>query len=56
MERERGGYSGEVAWDGRDDLSRRVRIGMYLLHLEAFDASGMLVAAAKAVVAVAGRL
>jgi hypothetical protein len=56
MERERGGYEGETVWDGRDDLSRRVRMGMYILHLEAFDGSGVMVATARAVVALAGRL
>ncbi len=56
MERERGGYSGETVWDGRDELSRRVRMGMYILHLEARSASGALVATAKRAIAVAGRL
>jgi hypothetical protein len=56
MERERGGYEGETVWDGRDDLSRRVRMGMYILHLDAFDGSGTLVATARTVVVVAGRL
>jgi hypothetical protein len=56
MERERGGYAGETVWDGRDDLSRRVRMGIYILHLEAFDGSGAVVATARMVVAVAGRL
>jgi hypothetical protein len=56
MERERGGYGGDAAWDGRDDDSRRVRMGVYILHLEARDAGGAVLAAAKAVVAVAGRL
>ena len=56
MERERGGYEGETVWDGRDDLSRRVRMGMYILHLEAFDESGTMVATARGVVALAGRL
>lgn len=56
MEREKGGYEGETVWDGRDDLSRRVRMGMYVLYLEARDASGSAVATAKTVVAVAGRL
>ena len=55
-ERERGGYEGEAVWDGRDDLSRRVRMGMYILHLDAYDGSGRLVATARTVVVVAGRL
>ena len=56
MERERGGYEGETVWDGRDDFSRRVRMGMYILHLEALDSSGSTAATARAVVAVAGKL
>jgi hypothetical protein len=55
-ERERGGYEGEAVWDGRDDLSRRVRMGMYILHLDACDGSGRPVATARTVVVVAGRL
>jgi hypothetical protein len=56
MEREMGGYAGETVWDGRDDLTRRVRMGIYILHLEAFDRSGATVATARMAVAVAGRL
>jgi hypothetical protein len=55
-ERERGGIEGAAAWDGRDDLARRVRMGLYILHLEARDESGVTIASARTVVAVAGRL
>ena len=56
MERERGGFAGETVWDGRDDRSRRVRMGTYILHLEAYDGAGAMVAAVKTAVAVSGRL
>ncbi|MBP1678480.1 MAG: hypothetical protein H6Q29_391 [Bacteroidetes bacterium] len=56
MERERGGFAGETVWDGRDDRSRRVRMGTYILHLEAYDGAGAMVAAVRTAVAVSGRL
>lgn len=50
------GPEGEVVWDGLDDERRRVRMGIYLILLEAADARGGTVRQAKAAVVVAGRL
>jgi flagellar hook assembly protein FlgD len=50
------GARGEIVWDGRDDEGQRVRIGRYIVLLEAVDESGNLVDASKAVVVVAGKM
>lgn len=50
------GPEGEMVWDGLDDERRRVRMGIYLILLEAADARGGTVRQAKAAVVVAGRL
>jgi hypothetical protein len=51
-----GGAQGEIIWDGLDDDRQRVRIGPYVLYLEAADSRGGTVATAKAVVVVARKL
>ncbi len=51
-----GGARGEIIWDGLDDDRQRVRIGPYIVYLEAGDSWGGTVATAKAVVVVARKL
>jgi len=50
------GAEGEIIWDGLDDGKQRVRVGPYIIFLEALDVQGGTVATAKAVVVVATRL
>ena len=50
------GPTGEVIWDGLDTEKQRVRIGPYIVFLEAIDGQGGIVAAAKGVVVVATKL
>jgi hypothetical protein len=50
------GAQGEIIWDGFDDAKQRVRIGPYIVYLEALDSRGGTVATAKAVVVVATKL
>ncbi|MEX1276932.1 MAG: lamin tail domain-containing protein, partial [Bacteroidota bacterium] len=50
------GPTGEVIWDGLDTQKQRVRIGPYIVFLEAIDGQGGIVAAAKGVVVVATKL
>ncbi|MBL0174867.1 MAG: lamin tail domain-containing protein [Ignavibacteria bacterium] len=50
------GSTGQVLWDGRDDAGRRVRLGMYVMLLEACDARLVDTGAVKGVVVVASRL
>jgi hypothetical protein len=50
------GPRGEIVWDGLDDGKQRVRIGPYILFLEAIDSQGGTIATAKAVVVVATKL
>ena len=50
------GTSGEAVWDGYDNSRRPLRIGIYILHLEAIDAEGGSLVAAKKAVVVARRL
>ncbi|MGH2566774.1 MAG: lamin tail domain-containing protein, partial [Bacteroidota bacterium] len=50
------GAEGEIVWDGLDDGRQRVRIGPYIIFLEALDSQGGTVATAKAVVVVATKL
>jgi hypothetical protein len=45
---------GSLIWDGRDDLRRRVRVGMYVVLLEGWESGGARSVSAKCV-AVAGR-
>jgi hypothetical protein len=50
------GAQGTVVWDGRDDERRNVRMGIYILLLEALDRRGGTVMTARATVVVATRL
>jgi hypothetical protein len=50
------GAHGELVWDGLDDVRQRVRIGPYILYLEAIDGEAGILATCKAVVVVAARL
>ena len=50
------GSRGEIIWDGFDDNRNKARIGIYVVLLEALDASGGNVQALKGVVVVATRL
>lgn len=47
------GAQGGVIWDGTDDGKQRVRVGPYIIYLEAVDAQSGTVVTAKAVVVVA---
>jgi hypothetical protein len=46
---------GSLAWDGRDDLRRRVRVGMYVVVMEAWEPGGNRSLAGHCVAVVAGR-
>ena len=48
--------SGTILWDGLDDNRQRVRMGMYIILFEAFDAYGGSVRTMKDVAVVARRL
>jgi hypothetical protein len=50
------GPHGEIVWDGLDDSRQRVRIGPYIVLIEAIDGQAGILATAKAVVVVAARL
>jgi hypothetical protein len=50
------GSSGQVIWDGLDDDKQKVRIGIYVVFLEAIDGTGGVLESMKAAVVVAGRL
>jgi hypothetical protein len=50
------GPNGEIVWDGLDDAKQRVRIGPYIVYIEAIDGQAGILASAKAVVVVATRL
>ena len=50
------GPHGEIVWDGLDDRGQRVRIGPYIVFIEAIDGQAGILATAKAVVVVATRL
>jgi hypothetical protein len=45
---------GSIAWDGRDNLRRRVRVGRYVVVLEAWESGGVRSVSARCV-AVVGR-
>lgn len=51
-----GAFSGDVVWDGRDEQQRRVRMGVYVILLEALDEAGGTMLTAKAVAVVGGKL
>lgn len=48
--------SGTIMWNGRDDSNTRVRMGMYVIVVEAVDPRGGVVHAMKGVAVVATRL
>ncbi|MGD1044886.1 MAG: lamin tail domain-containing protein [Bacteroidota bacterium] len=50
------GTQGEIVWDGNGDDKRRVRIGVYVIFLEATDRSSNKVITAKAVAVVTTKL
>jgi hypothetical protein len=50
------GPHGEIVWDGLDDSKQRVRIGPYIVFIEAIDGQAGMLATAKAVVVVATKL
>ena len=50
------GPKGEIVWDGLDDAKQRVRIGPYIVFIEAIDGQAGILATAKAVVVVAAKL
>jgi hypothetical protein len=50
------GPSGEVVWNGYDHDGRRVRIGIYIVLLEAIDDGGGMLVRLKSPVIVAARL
>ncbi|MFQ6091529.1 MAG: lamin tail domain-containing protein [bacterium] len=50
IDQESSGSTGEVVWTGRDDRNRRLRMGVYILYLEAMNAQmGVLDRAKKSV-------
>jgi hypothetical protein len=51
-----GGGQGDLIWDGRDDDRLRVRVGIYVVFVEAVDGQSGLRSSAKAVVVLAGKL
>ncbi|MBM4165680.1 MAG: hypothetical protein FJ218_01960 [Ignavibacteria bacterium] len=50
------GATGEIIWDGKDDDGKTVRIGTYIVFLEALDSFGGNVYSTKAVVVVAAKM
>ena len=50
------GRAGEIIWDGLDDSRQRLRIGMYILLLEAVDNSSQATEMQKLVVVIASKL
>jgi hypothetical protein len=48
--------TGQIIWDGLDDERRRLRMGIYIVLLEAIDSAGGTIESAKAAAVVAGRL
>jgi hypothetical protein len=50
------GPQGEIVWDGLDDAKQRVRIGPYVVFIEAIDSQGGTIATARAVAVVATKL
>jgi hypothetical protein len=50
------GGGGEIVWDGRDDDKQRVRIGPYIVLIQATDTEGGEPVSAKGVVVVATKL
>jgi hypothetical protein len=50
------GSTGEAVWDGFDNDRRPLRMGIYILFLEAIDGQGGMIVAAKKAVVVARKL
>ncbi len=50
------GSLGDIIWDGFDDDRQRLRMGIYIVLLEALDSVGGSVETAKSVVVLAGKL
>jgi hypothetical protein len=50
------GAAGEIIWDGKDDEGKTVRIGMYVVFLEALDNVGSNVYTGKSVLVVAAKM
>lgn len=50
------GPQGEIVWDGLDDAKQRVRIGPYVVFIEAIDSQGGTIATARTVAVVATKL
>jgi len=50
------GATNAVIWDGRDDRGQQARLGVYIVYLEALNASAGIVETARTTVVVAGRL
>jgi hypothetical protein len=50
------GPQGDIVWDGLDDAKQQVRIGIYVVFIEAIDGQAGILATAKAVVVVATKL
>jgi hypothetical protein len=48
--------TGQIIWDGLDDDKRRLRMGIYVVLLEAIDSAGGTIGSARAAAVVAGRL
>lgn len=56
MNNELSGSAGQVVWDGLDDNKQKLRMGIYVIFIEALDAVGGVVETAKAAAVVAGKL
>ncbi len=48
--------TGAIIWNGRDDANTRVRMGMYIVFVEALDVRGGVLRALKGVAVVAAKL
>lgn len=55
-DQEPSGSQGEVIWDGTDDQGRRLRMGIYILYLEALNAQKGVLERVKKTVVLARRL
>jgi hypothetical protein len=56
MNNEPGGSSGSVVWDGFDNEKQKARVGIYILLLEAVNATGAEVFSTKGIVVLAAKL
>ncbi|MBI1804129.1 MAG: hypothetical protein HY033_09215 [Ignavibacteriae bacterium] len=50
------GAQGELVWDGLNDNRERVRMGIYVVLLEAFDSFGGSIETRKGIVVVAAKM